>query len=86
MDSTYGGGNNGHHRWDNWLVMVMVGSAIFGMKVSITLALFLWVRGTYPRVRYDQLMHLLWKSYLPLTLGGLCLVSGIVIGMGGLVL
>nr|AOX21996.1 NADH dehydrogenase subunit 1 [Sceloglaux albifacies] len=33
---------------------------------------FLWVRASYPRFRYDQLMHLLWKSFLPLTLA-LCL-------------
>nr|YP_009453780.1 NADH dehydrogenase subunit 1 [Taeromys dominator]ASP44789.1 NADH dehydrogenase subunit 1 [Taeromys dominator] len=29
---------------------------------------FLWIRASYPRFRYDQLMHLLWKSFLPLTL------------------
>nr|WIF29420.1 NADH dehydrogenase subunit 1 [Paraechinus micropus] len=30
--------------------------------------MFLWVRASYPRFRYDQLMHLLWKNFLPLTL------------------
>nr|QST17635.1 NADH dehydrogenase subunit 1 [Delphinapterus leucas] len=29
---------------------------------------FLWIRASYPRFRYDQLMHLLWKNFLPLTL------------------
>nr|AUO29196.1 NADH dehydrogenase subunit 1 [Pristurus rupestris rupestris] len=29
---------------------------------------FLWIRSSYPRFRYDQLMHLLWKNFLPLTL------------------
>nr|QBX97584.1 NADH dehydrogenase subunit 1 [Elseya sp.]QBX97597.1 NADH dehydrogenase subunit 1 [Elseya dentata] len=29
---------------------------------------FLWVRASYPRFRYDQLMHLLWKNFLPITL------------------
>uniref|UniRef100_UPI00315C9EBD NADH dehydrogenase subunit 1 n=1 Tax=Hipposideros caffer TaxID=302402 RepID=UPI00315C9EBD len=33
---------------------------------------FLWVRASYPRFRYDQLMHLLWKNFLPLTLA-LCM-------------
>ncbi|YP_009128607.1 NADH dehydrogenase subunit 1 (mitochondrion) [Falco cherrug] len=33
---------------------------------------FLWIRASYPRFRYDQLMHLLWKNFLPLTLA-LCL-------------
>nr|ABD49366.1 NADH dehydrogenase subunit 1 [Phrynosoma orbiculare] len=34
---------------------------------------FLWVRASYPRFRYDQLMHLLWKQFLPMTLA-LCLL------------
>nr|ADV75709.1 NADH dehydrogenase subunit 1 [Anniella pulchra] len=33
---------------------------------------FLWARASYPRFRYDQLMHLLWKQFLPMTLA-LCL-------------
>nr|YP_009019731.1 NADH dehydrogenase subunit 1 [Phodilus badius]AHJ91112.1 NADH dehydrogenase subunit 1 [Phodilus badius] len=33
---------------------------------------FLWIRASYPRFRYDQLMHLLWKNFLPLTIA-LCL-------------
>nr|AYN73437.1 NADH dehydrogenase subunit 1 [Capito niger] len=41
-------------------------------KTLILSALFLWIRASYPRFRYDQLMHLLWKSFLPLTLA-LCL-------------
>nr|QWV62151.1 NADH dehydrogenase subunit 1 [Galaxiella pusilla] len=38
------------------------------IKASILSVLFLWVRASYPRFRYDQLMHLVWKSFLPLTL------------------
>nr|YP_007624384.1 NADH dehydrogenase subunit 1 [Grus grus]YP_007624397.1 NADH dehydrogenase subunit 1 [Grus monacha]QNN84639.1 NADH dehydrogenase subunit 1 [Grus americana]ACN53670.1 NADH dehydrogenase subunit 1 [Grus grus]ACN53683.1 NADH dehydrogenase subunit 1 [Grus monacha]UPO69346.1 NADH dehydrogenase subunit 1 [Grus grus]BCD56129.1 NADH dehydrogenase subunit 1 [Grus monacha] len=41
-------------------------------KVLILSSGFLWVRASYPRFRYDQLMHLLWKSFLPLTLA-LCI-------------
>nr|NP_203714.1 NADH dehydrogenase subunit 1 [Pantodon buchholzi]BAB64390.1 NADH dehydrogenase subunit 1 [Pantodon buchholzi] len=37
-------------------------------KASILSILFLWVRASYPRFRYDQLMHLVWKNFLPLTL------------------
>nr|YP_009107108.1 NADH dehydrogenase subunit 1 [Gloydius intermedius]AIT99387.1 NADH dehydrogenase subunit 1 [Gloydius intermedius] len=37
-------------------------------KTMILTTLFLWIRASYPRFRYDQLMHLLWKQYLPLTL------------------
>nr|O78702.1 RecName: Full=NADH-ubiquinone oxidoreductase chain 1; AltName: Full=NADH dehydrogenase subunit 1 [Phataginus tetradactyla]BAA32111.1 NADH dehydrogenase subunit 1 [Phataginus tetradactyla] len=40
----------------------------FIMKVLILTMAFLWIRASYPRFRYDQLMHLLWKNFLPLTL------------------
>nr|ADX31053.1 NADH dehydrogenase subunit 1 [Plestiodon brevirostris] len=38
------------------------------LKASALTTLFLWTRASYPRFRYDQLMHLLWKTFLPLTL------------------
>nr|YP_003058352.1 NADH dehydrogenase subunit 1 [Oryzias luzonensis]BAH84880.1 NADH dehydrogenase subunit 1 [Oryzias luzonensis] len=38
------------------------------LKATLLSALFLWVRASYPRFRYDQLMHLIWKNFLPLTL------------------
>nr|AYE89047.1 NADH dehydrogenase subunit 1 [Plestiodon copei] len=38
------------------------------LKAAALTALFLWARASYPRFRYDQLMHLLWKNFLPLTL------------------
>nr|AAX54624.1 NADH dehydrogenase subunit 1 [Perccottus glenii] len=37
-------------------------------KAAFLATLFLWVRASYPRFRYDQLMHLIWKNFLPLTL------------------
>nr|WDE82445.1 NADH dehydrogenase subunit 1 [Empidonax minimus] len=45
---------------------------ILATKALLLSAGFLWVRASYPRFRYDQLMHLLWKNFLPLTLA-LCL-------------
>nr|ACO05619.1 NADH dehydrogenase subunit 1 [Salamandra corsica] len=38
------------------------------MKASALSILFLWVRASYPPFRYDQLMHLIWKNFLPLTI------------------
>nr|NP_878187.1 NADH dehydrogenase subunit 1 [Fejervarya limnocharis]AAO12107.1 NADH dehydrogenase subunit 1 [Fejervarya limnocharis] len=37
-------------------------------KASLLSLSFLWVRASYPRFRYDQLMHLVWKNFLPMTL------------------
>nr|YP_009363741.1 NADH dehydrogenase subunit 1 [Dicrostonyx torquatus]AOW70471.1 NADH dehydrogenase subunit 1 [Dicrostonyx torquatus]QHI39355.1 NADH dehydrogenase subunit 1 [Dicrostonyx torquatus]QHI39381.1 NADH dehydrogenase subunit 1 [Dicrostonyx torquatus]QHI39394.1 NADH dehydrogenase subunit 1 [Dicrostonyx torquatus]QHI39407.1 NADH dehydrogenase subunit 1 [Dicrostonyx torquatus] len=47
-------------------------STSFMIKTLILTTLFLWIRASYPRFRYDQLMHLLWKNFLPLTLA-LCM-------------
>nr|YP_009466965.1 NADH dehydrogenase subunit 1 [Glyphonycteris daviesi]AOS49756.1 NADH dehydrogenase subunit 1 [Glyphonycteris daviesi] len=44
----------------------------FVTKTILLTTLFLWIRASYPRFRYDQLMHLLWKNFLPLTLA-LCM-------------
>nr|YP_010865374.1 NADH dehydrogenase subunit 1 [Spermophilus taurensis]WGT74283.1 NADH dehydrogenase subunit 1 [Spermophilus taurensis] len=44
----------------------------FTLKTLILTSTFLWIRASYPRFRYDQLMHLLWKNFLPLTLA-LCM-------------
>nr|ACJ43921.1 NADH dehydrogenase subunit 1 [Ommatotriton vittatus] len=38
------------------------------IKSSLLSIMFLWVRASYPRFRYDQLMHLIWKNFLPFTL------------------
>nr|WAQ70419.1 NADH dehydrogenase subunit 1 [Myotis lucifugus] len=40
----------------------------FTIKTLLFTMFFLWIRASYPRFRYDQLMHLLWKNFLPLTL------------------
>nr|AFV61522.1 NADH dehydrogenase subunit 1 [Eumops ferox] len=47
-------------------------TANFTIKTLLLTTTFLWVRASYPRFRYDQLMHLLWKNFLPLTLA-LCM-------------
>lgn len=40
----------------------------FTTKTLLFTIIFLWIRASYPRFRYDQLIHLLWKNFLPLTL------------------
>nr|YP_010295453.1 NADH dehydrogenase subunit 1 [Phascolosorex doriae]UMO93239.1 NADH dehydrogenase subunit 1 [Phascolosorex doriae] len=49
-----------------------VNTLSFMLKTLLLTMAFLWVRSSYPRFRYDQLMHLLWKNFLPLTLA-MCL-------------
>nr|YP_009311632.1 NADH dehydrogenase subunit 1 [Opsaridium ubangiense]BAV70587.1 NADH dehydrogenase subunit 1 [Opsaridium ubangiense] len=43
-------------------------TAITMTKATLLSVVFLWIRASYPRFRYDQLMHLIWKSFLPVTL------------------
>nr|URX52915.1 NADH dehydrogenase subunit 1 [Glyptotermes sp.]URX52928.1 NADH dehydrogenase subunit 1 [Glyptotermes sp. 5 AB-2022a] len=52
-------------------------SLIFYIKVTFISYLFIWVRGTLPRFRYDKLMYLAWKSFLPLSLNYLLFFLGI---------
>ena len=51
----------------------------FTLKIIFILFLFIWVRGTFPRYRYDQLMRLGWKVFLPLSLLWVVLTSGFLV-------
>nr|YP_010946764.1 NADH dehydrogenase subunit 1 [Pseudophoraspis kabakovi]WGO57521.1 NADH dehydrogenase subunit 1 [Pseudophoraspis kabakovi] len=53
-----------------------INSLIFYMKLSLISFLFVWIRGTLPRFRYDKLMNLAWKSFLPLSLNYLLFFLG----------
>jgi NADH-quinone oxidoreductase subunit H len=52
----------------------------FGIKISAMAFLFIWVRAAYPRYRYDQLMRLGWKVFLPLSLAWVLFTAGILVG------
>ena len=47
-----------------------------GLKIFFVLSLFIWIRGTFPRFRYDQIMRLGWKIFIPVTLVWLLVVGG----------
>nr|WGO58093.1 NADH dehydrogenase subunit 1 [Rhabdoblatta orlovi] len=53
-----------------------VNTFFFYLKLSFISFLFVWVRGTLPRFRYDKLMYLAWKSFLPLSLNYLLFFLG----------
>ena len=56
----------------------------FALKISAVLFCFLWVRATFPRYRYDQLMRLGWKVFLPFSLLWVVVTSGFLLAMGWL--
>nr|QHN59846.1 NADH dehydrogenase subunit 1 [Sinocyclocheilus microphthalmus] len=53
-------------------------------KAALLSIMFLWVRASYPRFRYDQLMHLVWKNFLPLTLAFVLWHTALPIALAGL--
>ena len=56
----------------------------FILKVCFVLFVFIWVRATFPRYRYDQLMRLGWKVFLPLSLLWLVITAGALMAFGWL--
>jgi NADH-quinone oxidoreductase subunit H len=52
---------------------------VFGLKVSFFLFLYIWVRWTLPRFRYDQLMNLGWKVMLPLALANVVWAGALIL-------
>jgi NADH-quinone oxidoreductase subunit H len=53
--------------------------AAFSLKTSFFILVFIWVRWTLPRFRYDQVMHLGWKVMLPIALAYVVLVAATVL-------
>ena len=62
--------------FDIFPLNIIPGVIWFTLKVIFILFLFIWVRGTFPRYRYDQLMRLGWKIFLPISLLWVVLTAG----------
>jgi len=63
-------------------ILPQIGPIWFILKICFCLFVFLWVRATFPRYRYDQLMRLGWKVFLPLSLLWLVLTAGFLLAFG----
>lgn len=60
---------------DAYWIRMLIGLAVMLAKIVVLVFSYFWVRWTLPRYRYDQLMELGWKLFLPLGLANLMLVS-----------
>ena len=64
----------------NFTVLYWIPSGIwFGAKIVCFLFVYIWVRAAFPRYRYDQLMRLGWKVFLPLSLAWVVFVAGVLL-------
>nr|ALO20739.1 NADH dehydrogenase subunit 1 [Euphysa aurata] len=64
-----------------WSIMGFNYDILIFLKGFIFIFSFIWVRTSFPRLRYDQLMSLLWKSYLPLSISFIVLSNSIIWGL-----
>jgi len=70
--------------FDIFPLNLLPGSVWFSLKVGIGVVFFILTRASLPRYRYDQLMHLGWKSFLPFAIGYLMFTVGILISFNWL--
>lgn len=69
----------------NVLPFTLIPSPLWlGIKICIFVVLFCWIRAALPRYRYDQLMNLGWKTFLPISLGWLLFTSSVLISFNWL--
>jgi NADH-quinone oxidoreductase subunit H len=61
------------------LLMLLVSILIFGLKTGFFIFVFIWIRWTLPRFRYDQLMSLGWKFMLPMSLAYIVIVASLIL-------
>jgi NADH:ubiquinone oxidoreductase subunit H len=67
--------------WNNYF---FINNLIFFTKLILFTFFFIWIRTSFPRLRYDQLMGLLWKSYLPLSLSFIIFTNSLLWAFWGL--
>jgi NADH-quinone oxidoreductase subunit H len=65
-----------HGPWDDWF-----GPLWFVLKVGVMLFVFIWLRTTLPRLRYDQLMRFGWKVLLPVATANAVVTAAVVLAI-----
>ena len=60
-------------------IMALLGAAALFVKILVFIFIFMWVRWTIPRFRYDQLMNLGWKGLIPLALFNMLVTAAVVL-------
>lgn len=78
MTCVYFGGYNfpGMHQIDSQNLLAVLQIVAIFLKISFFIFTFMWIRWTLPRFRYDQLMHLGWKTMIPLAIVNMLLTGG----------
>ena len=66
-----------------WFFIISL-NILLTLKGTFIVFLFVWIRTSFPRLRYDQLMNLLWKTYLPLSILIIILTNSILWSFNGL--
>lgn len=74
----FGGYNFPGMEYVDGIWLTIIGGVAFFTKIFIFIFIFMWIRWTLPRFRYDQLMHLGWKTLIPIALINL-LITGVVL-------
>ena len=61
------------------LNLLIIGLFWFLFKVFLVIYVFIWFRGTFPRYRYDQLMHVGWSYLIPISIGALIVNAAVLL-------
>jgi NADH-quinone oxidoreductase subunit H len=67
-----------------WSFYGVMPELVFGSKLGMIVFIFIFIRANVPRYRFDQLMHLGWKIFLPITLSAVFISSGLLLGFNAL--
>lgn len=64
-------------------IVALIGVGTLLIKIVIFIFVFMWIRWTIPRFRYDQLMNLGWKKLIPLALANMLITGGVILWLQG---